>query len=291
MKLSIFTVSTPDLTPEALAQAAKAAGFHGIEWRYKEVPEEAKNEAPSFWRNNLCSISPFGGEAELERFKQITAESGLQTVSVTPYLTSGDLEATESVLQAARYMNASMIRLGIPAYNRSRHFNELFEQSRAYLREAAALCKQYGIKGVIETHHHTIAPSASSAYRLVEGLDPEAVGVLYDPGNMVHEGYENHRMGLELLGPYLAHVHVKNAGWFQSHDSKGEGTATSPVEWVSQWAGLQAGIVQWKPFISDLRSVGYTGYLGLEDFSGQFDSVAMLNYYAERMNTLLNEEL
>ncbi|XEC94708.1 sugar phosphate isomerase/epimerase family protein [Paenibacillus tarimensis] len=285
MKLSIFTVSTPDLTPEELTAAAKAAGLQGIEWRFKATPEERKAEKPSYWGNNLCSISHLGDESEWDRFKRATEAAGLQTTGVTPYLAVGDLEATEHVLRAARYMNAKMIRLGVPGYSRDKNYNDLLEKGRSYLREAEALCKQYGVKGLVETHHNTIVPSASAAYRLVEGLDPEWIGVLFDPGNMVHEGYENHRMGMQLLGPYLAHVHIKNAGWFPQDTEAGQ-----PVQWRSDWAGLEKGIVSWRQMIDDLRSVGYDGWLGLEDFSGELDSVAILNDFARIMNGLINED-
>ncbi|KIL38231.1 xylose isomerase [Gordoniibacillus kamchatkensis] len=282
MKLSVFTVSTPDLTPEQLAREAKAAGLDGIEWRYKEVPEEAKGEAPSFWRNNLCSISPYASEEEQLEFKAAAERNGLVSLSVTPYLNDLDVAATERALRTAKLIGASFIRVGVAGYNRSETFGELFNKTRNYLREAAALCSEYGVKGLIEIHHNTIAPSPSAAYRLVEGHDPDTLGVLYDPGNMVHEGMENYRMGLELLGPYLAHVHVKNGAW-----KPGERQADGTVAWSCGWTPMREGIVNWKQVVADLKAVGYAGYLGIEDFSGQYDSRAMLHEFAAYMRELL----
>lgn len=286
IQLSVFTVATPELTPEELGKAAREAGIHAIEWRYKEAPADAESLKPSYWGNNLCTLLPSGGDEMIERFREVAEVNGLRSLSVTPYLTAGDLEATEEVLRAAKRIGASFIRLGIPGYDRSRPFAELFELARGYLKEAEKLCRQYGVKGLIETHHVTIAPSASAAYRLCEGFDPDCIGVLYDPGNMVHEGYENYKMGLELLGPYLAHVHVKNAGW------KTNGIAEDgSVRWDSVWSGLTEGVVPWKQVIEDLKAVGYEGYLGVEDFSGQFaDSAEMLQHFTEYINKLLKAE-
>ncbi|MFF2480824.1 sugar phosphate isomerase/epimerase family protein [Paenibacillus sp. NPDC058071] len=283
MKLSVFTVATPEFTPEQLAEAAASAGLSAIEWRYKEAPEGAESQAPSFWGNNLCTLLPSGGDAMVERLRQAAADHGLKSISLTPYLQAGDLEETEEVLRKAALIGASFIRLGVPAYDRTRPFHELFELERRYLREAEKLCAKYGVKGLIETHHQTISASASAAYRLCEGLNPDHIGVLFDPGNMVHEGFENFRMGIELLGPYLAHVHVKNAGW--SIDGQ---LADGSAQWVSKWVGLKEGVVPWQQVIEDLQSVGYDGYLGIEDFSGQFsDSADMLNHFAAYMNELL----
>ncbi|WP_115992922.1 sugar phosphate isomerase/epimerase family protein [Cohnella lupini] len=285
MKLSVFTVATPELDPAELAAVVKKSGLQGIEWRFKETPAEVKNEAPSFWGNNRSTISPSGGESELERFKLATEQAGVKTVSVTPYLQAGDLASTEEVLRAARYMGASYIRLGVPGYDRTRSFDELFELARTYLKESEGLCKQYGVKGLIEIHHGTLSASASGARRLVEGLDPEWIGVLFDPGNTVHEGFENYKMALELLGPYLAHVHVKNGGW----SVKGTAEDGSAI-WHSEWAGLKDGMVPWKQVIADLLAVGYDGYLGVEDFSKQFpNSEDMLNHFSDYMGALLAE--
>jgi sugar phosphate isomerase/epimerase len=282
MKLSVFTVSTPDLTPEQLAAAAKQAGIDAIEWRYKEVADDALQEAPSFWRNNLCSISPFGDQAHLEGFKKAAEAHGLETLSVTPYLQAGDVEGTEKVLAAARQLGARFIRVGVPGYDRTKHVRELIELELSYLKEVAPLCKQYGIKGLLETHHGTIAASASATLRLCEGFDPDSIGVLYDPGNMVYEGFENYRMGMELLGPYLAHVHVKNAGW----DVSGT-TQDGSVIWKCGWKPLKGGVVPIAGMIEDLKAVGYEGYLGIEDFSNELPSKEMLQHFADYMRSLL----
>lgn len=281
MKLSLFTVSTPDMTPEEMAAAAKQAGLDAIEWRFKEVPAGLENEAPSFWRNNQCSIDPDSDERALDRFKKAAEQHGLESLCVTPYLDAGDIAGTEKVLQAARYLGARFIRVGVHAYDRSRHFGELFSEQIEYLRHAEVLCKQYGIKGLVETHHKTIASSASAAYRLCENFDPDVIGVLYDPGNLVHEGYENYRMGMELLGPYLAHVHVKNTAW-----RKTDSATDDSAQWKTEWAGLAQGVVPWQEVMDDLKAVGYTGYLGLEDFSKQFGSREMIEHYVGYVNRL-----
>lgn len=278
MKLSVFTVATPDLQPEELAKAAADAGIEGIEWRFKEIPEEAAGEKPSFWRHNRCSMDPNGTQEDWLEFQQAADKHGRRSLAVVPYLTCGDVEATEKVMQAAKLIGASFIRAGIPGYDRKRNYNELYDQAVCYLHEVQDLAAAYGVKAVVETHHLTIAPSAGLTHRLVSHFNPQHIGVLYDPGNMVHEGYENYRMGLELLGPYLAHVHVKNGGYRKTAAEDGSSAA-----WSGEWVPLDQGAVPWKQVIQDLRSVGYEGYYGIEDFSGTFESREMLLRFAEQM--------
>jgi sugar phosphate isomerase/epimerase len=283
IQLSVFTVATPDLSPSQLANAAKLAGLQGIEWRYQDVPAELKHAPYSFWGNNRCSISTDWDEAHLAAFRDTAQSNGLESIAVVPYLACGDMAGTERVLQAAKRLGASYIRLGVHAYDRNKAFGDLFREQRDYLKEAQTMCRTYGVKGLIETHHGTIAASASAAYRLIEGTDPEWVGVLFDPGNMVHEGYENYRMGMELLGPHLAHVHVKNAGWIVPESTGEDGSGP----WSVRWAGLSKGVVDWRQVIADLRAVDYRGWIGIEDFSGEFGSEDLLKNFANYMRNLL----
>ncbi|WP_308636078.1 sugar phosphate isomerase/epimerase family protein [Paenibacillus silvisoli] len=289
LKLSVFTVATPDVTPEEMCEAAAAAGISGIEWRCKDTPAELLEQKPSFWGNNRCTLPLNASDSDIERFKQAAASAGMQTISITPYVPCGDLEGTERVMRLAKRFGASMIRIGVPGYDRSRNYNELFEQATAFLKEGEQLARHYGVKAVVETHHVTIAPSASLAHRLVSPFNPDYVGVLYDPGNMVFEGYENYRMGLELLGPYLAHVHVKNAGWQPAAQPQPDDNPLQPLDWSCGWRSIAQGQVHWKQVLRDLKAVGYDGWLGLEDFSGTYDTRTMLQTYVNQMKTWMEE--
>lgn len=293
LKLSVFTVATPDMTPEQLCEAAAAAGIDGIEWRCKETASHLLNEPPSFWGNNLCTLSPRADDEEISRFNQAASKYNRQAISVTPYLTCGDVEGTEQIMRLASKLGATMIRAGVPGYDRSRNYNDLHTQALTYLHEVEQLARTYNVKAIIETHHLTIAPSASLAHRLVSSFNPDHIGVLYDPGNMVYEGYENYRMGLELLGPYLAHVHVKNAGWQppaqQAQSAQSANEPLQSIEWGCGWQPIANGQVPWKQVLRDLKAVGYDGWLGLEDFSQTFNTPTMLQTYVNQIQTWMEE--
>jgi sugar phosphate isomerase/epimerase len=134
----------------------------------------------------------------------------------------------------------------------------MFESAKGFLGLVEALSGEYGVKALVEIHHGTICPSASLAHRLVSGFDPGRVGVIFDPGNMVHEGFEDYRIGLELLGPHLAHVHLKNAAY-----ERPEGGGL----WKPRWTPLEDGVVDFGGLLDALGGVGYDGWLVVEDFS------------------------
>ncbi|THF75096.1 sugar phosphate isomerase/epimerase family protein [Cohnella fermenti] len=299
-KLSVFTVSTPDLTPSETCEAAKAAGIEGIEWRCKDTPAEVLNEAPSYWGHNRSTLATAPSPAEIASLNDAVAASGRSSIALVPYLTCGDLEGTEALFRLAKTIGASMIRVGVPGYQAEIGYHPLFEKATAYLNEVEAMARDYGVQALIEIHHGTIIPSASAAFRLASRYDPERIGVLLDPGNMIYEGMENFRMGMEILGPYLAHVHVKNAGWQPQRLADGsehpnaakaagapgaDASPLDPIDWACGWRSIASGAVPWRTILRELDAVGYRGWLGVEDFSGSYGTAEMLRTFATQIRT------
>jgi len=261
MKYGVFTVMLPDITPEEAATALKNAGYDGVEWRVTIVPEAVKGEAPSFWRNNFCTLAPTQQDAL--RARAVAEAAGLEIPNLGTYINVGDLTAVENAMQFAVTAGAPSIRVGVARNDEPGNFQALFARSTDFLGDVQALAQQYGVKALIEMHHGTITASASAARRLVEHFDPAHIGVIHDCGNMVFEGFEEYRRGLEILGPYLGHVHVKNA----AYDRPAEGGA-----WKGRWAPLRDGVVDFPALFAALRVVGYDGWVVVEDFSQAYDS-------------------
>jgi sugar phosphate isomerase/epimerase len=152
----------------------------------------------------------------------------------------------------------------VPGYDGLAPFKPIWDKAKEEYKVVADLAKKHGVKALIECHHRSITPSASSARLFLDGLDPQWVGAIHDAGNMVHEGYETHRMSLEILGPYLAHVHAKNARWFPKGYVQ-DGFYT--IEWSCDWATIPKGIIDFRDLFTALVQVGYDGWIALEDFS------------------------
>jgi len=90
------------------------------------------------------------------------------------------------------------------------------------------------------------------------------VGAILDPGNMIHEGLEAWTLAVGILGPYLAHVHVKNALWVLKEKS-----SPGPWRWAPQAARLREGAANWGEILAALTAAGYDGWLTVEDFTPQ----------------------
>ncbi|MCU6710966.1 sugar phosphate isomerase/epimerase [Paenibacillus sp. J5C_2022] len=273
MKYAVFTVMMPDCSLDTTIEKLQQYGYDGVEWRFTKSDPARAEDAPSFWGNNLSTVEADATEAELLLLKEKTVAAGLQVPNIGAYIACGDKQATETAMKAASVLGAPSIRVGVPMYNRTRPYQELLLEGRAYLEQVQELGAEYGVMGLIEVHHGNIACSASLARRLVEGFDPARIGIIYDPGNMVHEGFENYRMGLEVMGEYLTHVHIKNARWQRK---EGEASAAEGPLWQAVWSPLQDGVVHWPQVIADLKAIGYDRWLTFEDFSGSAPTDTLL---------------
>ena len=141
-------------------------------------------------------------------------------------------------------------------------YKTLFDTSREHYKRVAELSGKHKVKALVELHHRSICPSASSARLFLDGFDPTEVGVIHDAGNMVFEGFENYRLGFETLGPLLAHVHIKNARWFPVRYLPDGG-----VEWKADWAPVSKGVADLRTLFEALEAIDYDKWIAFEDFS------------------------
>jgi sugar phosphate isomerase/epimerase len=269
MKFSVFTASTPDWTPEEAVATLAAQGWDGIEWR---ITDQAEAAEPGFWAGNKATIPLTGLEGNLDRIATITREAGLQFSGIGGYARCDNHDDVERMLAATAALGAGQVRVTTLPLGTAVWGNEapsgipypiLFEAARRDFEWVAARAAHHGVKALVELHHRTITASASSARRLLEGLDPQHVGVIHDLGNLLIEGQEDYLPAFELLGEYLAHIHVKNAVWVRRDETDESGAAV----FQNEWAPLQSGQGSVLEYFKALAAYGYDGWVTVEDFS------------------------
>jgi sugar phosphate isomerase/epimerase len=269
MKFSVFTASTPDWTPEEAVTALSAQGWDGIEWR---VTDQADATPAGFWAGNKANVPLTGLEENVERIGRITRAAGLEFTGIGGYARCDNHADVERMLAATAVLGARQVRVTVPPLGTAAWGAEepsgtpypvLFENARRDFAWVAERAAHHGVKALVELHHRTITASASSARRLLEGLDPQHVGVIHDLGNLLIEGQEDYLAAFELLGDYLAHIHVKNAIWVRRDETDESGAAV----WVNEWAPLQSGQGSVLAYFKALAAYGYDGWVTVEDFS------------------------
>ena len=261
MKYAVFTVSLPDWTPEQAAAVLPALGYDGVEWRVIDQAPSHDGE-PSFWAGNRCTWPLASFERDAPRIRALTQAHGLAMPNVGTYCTCGELADVERAMRAAAVLGAPSIRVRAPNYDGRSSYQALWDAAMSQFGEVEALARATGVRALIEIHMGQLLPSASAAARFVNPFDPTHVGVIYDAGNLVYEGFESYRMGLEVLGPHLALVHLKSAVW-RLRGRRGDGGA----DWAATFAPLRDGIVDVPGLFEALAAVGYDGWVSFEDFS------------------------
>ena len=275
MKLSVYTVSLSEYDIAQSVSVIREMGYDAVEWRvddtdgglakspyFANLPEEKKYEM-RYWIDNHATLNVKDIMNECLTAKKLCDEAGLEIVNLATTL-KGDDETLENVLAAAAAIGCKSIRGPLERYDPAKPYQEQFDGFREYLRHCEPLLKKYGVKMLIETHHGMLISSASSAMRILDGFDPDYYGLIYDPGNMVYEGYESYELGFEMLGKYLAHVHVKNAALVP--DGEDEFGAT---KYAQAWMPLKKGSANLAALVKALVKVGYDGVLSVEDFSNE----------------------
>lgn len=256
MKYSVFTVEAKEYGAEEILDKLKQYGYDGVEWRVKEL-EEPSGDGFGEGAIDLNFL-----EKNAVKFKKLCEKKGVEIIALATYLKPDQKAEIEMVLRAARLMGCKQIRIGTPLYKGDIPYPQLFEKTVRDIEALIPAALENGVKINLEIHFGKLIPSCSAAYRLVSNFDPSLVGVIHDAGNMIKEGYENWQMGLELLGPYLAHVHIKNYSWTIKENLE-DGTYV----WQSKPESLKKGQVNFRELLKALKSVGYDGYLSFEDFS------------------------
>ncbi|MFC4150062.1 sugar phosphate isomerase/epimerase family protein [Micromonospora mangrovi] len=258
MRYSVFTASTPDWTPEETVAQLAAQGWDGVEWR---ITDQKPAEPPGFWAGNRATFPLTGLEYELLRIAEITRAAGLAMSGLGGYVPASDHANVERMLAATATLGAERVRVTMPALTGG-DYRELFDATRRDLARVADRAAEHGVTALVELHHGTIAASASAAVRLLDGLDPQHVGVIHDIGNLMIEGFEDPLAAFQLLGPYLAHVHVKNVAWMVTGSRPDGGP-----RWSAEWVPLREGQGDIEAYLVALRRFGYDGWITVEDFS------------------------
>lgn len=286
MKLSCTSVMLPrwdlDRTFDKLAEH----GYDGIELRCRYNPGD-DSEAPSFWGRHLTDVSPDNIIQKAEAIRAAERRTGIQVIALAPNVTLEDTDVVEKLFRGAAAVNPDsppMIRIGAPRHDRTQPYWPQFLNARAGFATLVETAREYNVRILYEIHVGTVAVTCSRAIELLRDLDPEHIGAIYDVPNMLRVGLEDTRMGMELLGPYLAHCHIGN-GKPVSTGRDGMGAR----EWEWDFADMREGIADVGQIVRDFKDVGYAGYLSLEDF-GPGDDDAKLGEQGAYLRRLLEVE-
>lgn len=268
MRLCATTVMFPRWTLDEIFDRLAEAEFEGVELRVRDNPPDPST-APSYWGRHVADVSPTSVLERVPAIRAAAARTGLRVVALSPWLDPADLAGTSRMFEAALRIDPGappMVRVGPPTYDRNAPYQPQFDAARVSLGSAATRAREAGVKLLYEIHAGTVAMTATRARTLLDGMDPEAIGAIYDIPNMSRVGLEDPRQGLDALGPYLAHCHLGG-----SRPVPGAGPGGGGPEWSWEFCDARAGIANVPVLLSELSRAGYGGWISLEDFGPSTD--------------------
>jgi len=263
MKLSCTSVMLPRWTLDETFDKLAEFGYDGVELRCRYNPEDP-NAEPSFWGRHLADVSPDNVVDRAGQIRAAVERTGVQVVALAPSVQIGQDEIIRKLFAGARAIDPQkppMVRVGAPRHDRTQPYMPQFATARSGFAALVEMARECGVKVLYEIHVGTVAVSCSRANELLRDLDPRHIGAIYDIPNMLRVGLEDSRMGMELLGPHLAHCHIGNGTPVQ--DGRDE---TGKMKWKWEFSDLREGVADIPQLVRDFKDVGYEGYLSLEEF-------------------------
>jgi len=262
MKISATTVMIPQYDMGETAALLSRLGYDGAEWRVRRIPEGARGAPYTPWSNVKNDYTPEMFAEHPEKLIEASKRHKVAIAGIASNAPANDLKDIELLAKGAAAAKAPFIRVVAPRnYDRGVNYNALFEEAKEAYSRAVEITRSYGVRILIEMHVGTIFVSSGLAHRFVSRFEPSEVGVIYDLANIIQEGYENPKMALDLLGPYVGHVHLGG-----SSPKPGPRQADGTIEWHWEGTPLAEGVLDVKQAVRDLKAIGYDRYISVEDF-------------------------
>jgi sugar phosphate isomerase/epimerase len=207
---------------------------------------EAGYDGVEIWNDHLMTLPAEQREQVAKQLQQL----GLKVALISPYFdfTTSEESAEQSlqraaeVLEEARRLKADGIRVFTGRTGSAEATPAQWDRAVNCLQQLADQSAADGISWACETHRNNLMDTIGGALRLMGDVNRKNVCLIFQPTTF-GEDWEN---ALDLLGPYICHVHASN------YDDEGNKV------------GLEEGELDYRQIIRALGRYSYDGYISVE---------------------------
>lgn len=220
---------------------------------------------------NIADLS----EEEVAALKEKMRQYGIQVSSIGSPVGKiritdefePELEKLSSVIRTAKTLNSRYVRV-FSFYLSPEEAENYREEAIRRMREMARLAEAENIILLHENEKGIYGDTAQRCLELLERVNSPCLKAVFDPANFVQCGQKVYPDAFEMLKPYIAYMHIK--------DALADGSVVP--------AGYGMGSV--KDIIAALKENGWSGFLSIEPHLGSFTGLEGL----EQEDTMLQLE-
>ena len=192
-------------------------------------------------------VLPQRVEDDLPRAVETLRRSGLTVPMITTAITDASDPLTRRVLETARKVGVSHYRMGYWTYPPGTDPLQAVRELKPRAAALAALNREIGIRGGYQNHAGTrVGGSVWDIGVLLEGIQPEGLGVQYDICHATVEGGESWPLTLRMIAPHIDTVAVKDFDWARRPDGR----------WAVRDVPLGEGAVNFAAYLRQLLARG-----------------------------------
>jgi len=225
------------------------------EWSFEETAKQSK--AAGYDSVDVVIRAAWGlsldtSEAEAARLAGVCRDLGLELASLCPsmrgapkdVMTNEDavraqsLDTIKRCLTLTKAMGIDTMLLTLGGLPPELFYNEAYANALQSLQRLAPFAEDIGVNVAIEYVWNKFLLSPMEFARFCDEVASPRVGLFFDTGNMVLQGFPEH--WVRICGKHLMKVHLK--------DFKRQG---------AQWPPLLEGDVDFPAVMRELRKIGY----------------------------------
>ncbi|MEI6499928.1 MAG: sugar phosphate isomerase/epimerase family protein [Armatimonadota bacterium] len=236
MHVCLCTISYREKLLDVALEAAARVGFDAVE----------------LWGREPHVVEEYD-ESRIKGIRHMVEDLGLKVPVLGSYLYFGKTTHREDsvtlfdTLQTAHGLHAPVVRVWASDVPSATATEEVWAATVSEAQEACDRAAKMNVMFAAEMHDHTLADTGESARRLVEAVNRPNFRLNFQIST---DFREDQRARLELALPYVVHMHCQNFVP-SAHDGY-------------QRTQLDAGFVNYQPFMDRLKEMGYGGCVAIE---------------------------
>ena len=192
-------------------------------------------------------VLPERVEEDLPRAVEMLRKSGLTVPLMTTAITDANDPLTRRVLTTAKKLGVTHYRMGYWTFPANIDPLKALRDLKPRAAALAALNREIGIRGGYQNHVGTrVGGSVWDLGVLLEGIEPDGLGVQYDIRHAVAEGGESWPVALRLIAPHIDTVALKDFVWSRGANGR----------WSPESVPLGEGMVNFPAYLRQLLARG-----------------------------------